>query len=82
MGKNVLALAALLLLVGIGPVLSPAIVLEAEEPLSLPEVIEYSMQHNGELNPFVRRKGLLMQGRSKRDCFQIRPLILKRLVGR
>ena len=81
MGKNVLALAALLLLVGIGPVLSPAIVLEAEEPLSLPEVIEYSMQHNGELKSFREAKGIVDAGKVKAGLFPNPTLDIEALGG-
>ena len=69
MGKNILARKALLLLVGIVAVLSPAKALEAEHPLSLPEIITYTLQQNGELKSFREEKVCVDAGRVKAKLF-------------
>jgi outer membrane protein, heavy metal efflux system len=65
MGKNVLAREALLLVACIVSVLSPAPAFGTKQPLSLQEVIEYSLQHNGDLQSFREEKGVFDAGKVK-----------------
>ncbi|NTW70532.1 MAG: TolC family protein [Chlorobiaceae bacterium] len=69
MGKNILAREALLLVTLIFSVLSTDPVRGAEQTLSLPEVIEYSMQHNVELKSFREEKGVVEAAKVKAGLF-------------
>ena len=62
MEKNVHALGALLLLMGLVCVLSSVPAWAAEETLSLPRVIEYSLHNNGDLKSFREEKGIVDAG--------------------
>ena len=69
MGKNVFAREALLLVAGIVSVLSPAPALGTKQTLSLSEVIEYSLNHNGELKSFRLEKGVFDAEKVKAGLF-------------
>jgi len=65
MGKNVCARGALLLLTGVACVLSSVSAWAAEQTLSLPEVIEYALHYNGDLQSFREEKGIVDAGKVK-----------------
>ena len=69
MGKNVFAREALLLVAGIVSVLSPVPALGTKQTLSLSEVIEYSLNHNGELKSFRLEKGVFDAEKVKAGLF-------------
>ncbi|MEI6846706.1 MAG: TolC family protein [Chlorobiaceae bacterium] len=65
MGKNIRAREALLLVTGMVCVLSSVSAWAGEQTLSLPKVIEYSLQHNGDLQSFRAEQGLFEAGKVK-----------------
>jgi cobalt-zinc-cadmium efflux system outer membrane protein len=69
MGKNVHARGALFLVTGMVCVLSSVPAWAAEQTLSLPGVIEYSLQHNGDLQSFREEKGIFDAGKVKAGLF-------------
>ncbi|NTW70478.1 MAG: TolC family protein [Chlorobiaceae bacterium] len=81
MGKNVLAQGALLLVAGIVAVLSPAQALGAEQTLSLQKVIEYSLQHNGELKSFREERGIVDAAKVKAGLFLNPTLEVEAVTG-
>jgi cobalt-zinc-cadmium efflux system outer membrane protein len=65
MGKKVHARVALLLVTGMVCMLSSVPARAAEQTLSLPGAIEYSLQHNGDLRSFREEKGIFDAGKLK-----------------
>ncbi|MEI6758467.1 MAG: TolC family protein [Chlorobium sp.] len=65
MGNNILARKALLLVTGSIWILSSLPALADEQILSLPKVVEYSLQHNSDLKSFREEKGIFDAGRLK-----------------
>ncbi len=63
MGTTVFARGALLLVPGIAVLLSSTLVRADEPSLSLPKVIEYSLQNNGELKALREEKGIRDAGK-------------------
>ena len=61
MEKNLRARGLLLVVIGIVSVLSSVPIWAAEQTMSLPMVIEYSLQHNGDLQSFRQEKGVFGQ---------------------
>lgn len=69
MGTTVFARGALLLVPGIAVLLSSTLVRADEPSLSLPKVIEYSLQNNGELKALREEKGIREAGKIKAGLF-------------
>ena len=65
MGKNIRTRRALLLVTGMMCTLSSVPAWAAEQTLTLPEIIEYSLQHNGDLQSFRKEKGIFDAGKVK-----------------
>ncbi len=65
MEKNLRARGLLLVVIGIVSVLSSVPIWAAEQTMSLPMVIEYSLQHNGDLQSFRQEKGVFEAGKVK-----------------
>ncbi len=69
MGKNVRAEGFLLLVTGVVCILLSAPVWAAEQTITQPGVIEYSLQHNGDLQSFRKEKGIVDAGKVKAGLF-------------
>lgn len=69
MGTTVFARGALLLVPGIVCILSSAPVQAEEQALSLPQVIEYSLQNNGDLISLREEKGIRDAGKVRAGLF-------------
>lgn len=69
MGKNVRAQGVLLLVTGLVCLLSSVPVWAAEPALTLSGVIEYSLQHNGDLQSYRDEKGIFDAGKVKAGLF-------------
>jgi cobalt-zinc-cadmium efflux system outer membrane protein len=65
MGKNMRPRGVLLLVTGMVCILSSVPVWAAEPALTLSRVIEYSLQHNGDLRSFREEKGIFDAGKVK-----------------
>jgi cobalt-zinc-cadmium efflux system outer membrane protein len=69
LGKTAFARGALLLVSGIVWILSPTPVRAEEQTLSLPQVIEYSLQNNGDLKALREDKGIREAGKIKAGLY-------------
>ena len=65
MGTTVFARGALLLVPGIVCILTSAPAWAEVRPLSLPQVIEHALHHNGDLNAFREEKGIRDAGKTR-----------------
>lgn len=81
MGKNVRAEGFLLLVTGVVSILFSVPLWAAEQTITLPEVIEYSLQHNGDLQSLREEKGIVDAAKVKAGLLPNPTLDLEAVTG-